>query len=99
MAKTPFRRVLKCQDIDDKIKERLKKSMYDSLNPAELKRKILKLQDKLLKLNSLNKSSTSLNEYQIIFEAFADDKEEAKRVFNDNSLDINYMLRNFEFID
>jgi len=47
----------------------------------------------------LNKSSSSLNEYQIIFEAFADDKEEAKSVFNDNSLNIDYMLRNFKFID
>ena len=29
---------------------------YDSLNPAELKRKISKLQGKLLKLNSLKKT-------------------------------------------
>jgi hypothetical protein len=55
VAKTPFRRVLKCQDIDDEIKARLKKK-YDTLNPAELKRKISKLQDKLLKLNSLKKT-------------------------------------------
>ncbi|MBA7542876.1 ISNCY family transposase ISKol11 [subsurface metagenome] len=55
VAKTPFRRVLKCQDIDDKIKEELKRK-YDSLNPADLKRKISKLQDKLLKLNSLKKT-------------------------------------------
>jgi len=51
-AKTPYRRVLECSDIDDKIKARLKKQ-YDCLNPAELKRKISKLQEKLLKLNSL----------------------------------------------
>jgi len=51
-AKTPYRRVLVCSDIDDKIKARLKKQ-YDSLNPAELKRKISMLQDKLLKLNAL----------------------------------------------
>jgi hypothetical protein len=51
-AKTPYRRVLECRDIDDKIKTRLKKQ-YDSLNPAELKRKIAKLQEKLLKLNTL----------------------------------------------
>jgi hypothetical protein len=38
-AKTPFRRVLKSEHIDDKIKKNLKKQ-YDSLNPAELKRKI-----------------------------------------------------------
>ena len=51
-AKTPYRRVLECSDIDDKIKERLK-AKYESLNPAELKRKISSLQEKLLKLNSL----------------------------------------------
>jgi hypothetical protein len=54
VAKTPYRRVLECSDIDDKIKEILKQR-YDSLNPAELKRKISKLQDKLLKLNVLKK--------------------------------------------
>jgi len=52
IAKTPFRRVLESEYIDDKIKERLK-IQYDSLNPADLKRKISKLQDKLLKLNVL----------------------------------------------
>ncbi len=54
IAKTPYRRVLECSDIDDKIKEILKQR-YNSLNPAELKRKISKLQDKLLKLNVLKK--------------------------------------------
>ena len=44
--------MLECSDIDDKIKIRLEKN-YDSLNPADLKRKISKLQDKLLKLNAL----------------------------------------------
>jgi len=55
VAKTPFRRVLESKFIDDKIKEELKRN-YDSLNPADLKRKISKLQDKLLKLNSLKKT-------------------------------------------
>ena len=54
-AKTPYRRVLECSNIDDKIKARLKKK-YDFLNPAELKRMISRLQDKLLKLNSLKKT-------------------------------------------
>ena len=54
-AKTPYRRVIDCSDIDDKIKERLRRQ-YDSLNPAELKRMISRLQDKLLKLNSLKKA-------------------------------------------
>lgn len=52
IAKTPYRRVLECSDIDDKMKESLKQN-YDKLNPADLKRKISKLQDKLLKLNAL----------------------------------------------
>jgi hypothetical protein len=51
-AKTPFRRVLESKHIDDKIKKRLKRE-YDRLNPVELKRNITKLQDKLLKLNTL----------------------------------------------
>ena len=51
-AKTPYRRVLASPDIEDEIKMKLK-SKYDMLNPAELKRKITKLQNKLLKLNAL----------------------------------------------
>jgi len=49
IARTPFRRVLESEHIDDKIKARLKIS-YDALNPVDLKKKISKLQDKLLKL-------------------------------------------------
>jgi len=52
IAKTPYRRVLECSLIDDKIKQNLKQN-YDGLNPAELKRKITDLQEKLLKLNAL----------------------------------------------
>ncbi|MFW6149843.1 MAG: integrase catalytic domain-containing protein [Atribacterota bacterium] len=55
VATTPYRRVLVHKDVDDKIKEELKRE-YDALNPAELKRKIARLQDKLLKLNSLKKT-------------------------------------------
>jgi len=51
-AKTPYQRVLASPDIKDKIKVKLK-SKYDMLNPAELKRKITKLQNRLLKLNAL----------------------------------------------
>jgi len=51
-AKTPFRRVLESKYIDDKIKARLE-VQYDSLNPVDLKKKISRLQDKLLKLNVL----------------------------------------------
>jgi hypothetical protein len=52
VAKTPYRRVLECKLIDDKIKTKLRRQ-YDGLNPAELKRKITGLQNKLLKLNAL----------------------------------------------
>ncbi|MGM0367882.1 MAG: integrase catalytic domain-containing protein [Actinomycetota bacterium] len=55
VATTPYRRVLMSKDIDDNVKENLKKE-YDVLNPADLKRKISRLQDKLLKLNSLKKT-------------------------------------------
>ena len=51
-AKTPYRRVLASPDIEDEVKVKLRKE-YGMLNPAELKRKITKLQDKLLKLNAL----------------------------------------------
>ena len=63
-AKTPFRRVLDSEHVDDKIKKSLKRE-YDSLNPAELKRKITRLQDKLLKLNTLKQKvekETVINE-------------------------------------
>ena len=52
IARTPYRRVLESEHTGDKIKARLE-VQYDSLNPADLKRKISRLQDKLLKLNVL----------------------------------------------
>lgn len=55
-AKTPFRRVLECSDIDDNIKARLRRR-YDRLNPADLKRNITRLQDRLLKLNRLKQKT------------------------------------------
>jgi hypothetical protein len=55
VAKTPYRRVLESKYINDKIKAKLDKQ-YDILNPVELKRNISRLQDKLLKLNSLKKT-------------------------------------------
>ena len=55
-ALTPFRRVLAHKDISDKIKKEIM-AEYDWLNPADLKRKISRLQDKLLKLNLLKKTA------------------------------------------
>jgi hypothetical protein len=51
-AKTPYRRVLESKYIDDEKKRKLN-TIYDRLNPVDLKRKISVLQDKLLKLNTL----------------------------------------------
>ncbi|MCL5070116.1 MAG: DDE-type integrase/transposase/recombinase [Actinobacteria bacterium] len=53
-AKTPYRRVLESKHIGDRIKTKLRRE-YDSLNPAALKRKITKLQNKLVKLNALKR--------------------------------------------
>jgi hypothetical protein len=55
-AKTPYQRVLESPNIKDEIKVKLRKE-YDMLNPAELKRKITKLQNRLLKLNFLNQET------------------------------------------
>ena len=51
-AKTPYRRVLASPGIKEEIKVKLK-NQYAMLNPAELKRKITKLQNRLLRLNFL----------------------------------------------
>jgi hypothetical protein len=56
-AKTPYQRVLESPNIKDEIKVKLRKE-YDMLNPAELKRKITKLQNRLLKLNFLNQETS-----------------------------------------
>ena len=72
-AKTPYRRVLASPDIEDEIKVKLK-NQYAMLNPAELKRKITKLQNRLLKLNSLkqevekgiDKSTKPLSSFEYI---------------------------------
>ena len=56
-AKTPYRRVLESPNIKEEIKVKLRKE-YAMLNPAELKRKITKLQNRLLKLNALKQKVT-----------------------------------------
>jgi len=56
-AKTPYRRVLESPNIKEEIKVKLRKE-YAMLNPAEIKRKITKLQNKLLKLNVLNQEKS-----------------------------------------
>lgn len=48
-AKTPYQRVLESKHIDSAIKRKLKRQ-YEKLNPADLKRNITKLQNKLMVL-------------------------------------------------
>jgi hypothetical protein len=50
--RTPYKRVLESPDVQEERKEHLRKQ-YATLNPADLKRKITKLQQKLLKIVSL----------------------------------------------
>ena len=54
---TPFRRVLACPDVSAEHKQALKK-LYAKLNPAQLKRQITRLQQKLYKLHAQKLSPT-----------------------------------------
>ena len=48
-AKTPYQRILECNQIDETAKQKLR-AEYGSLNPAELRRNIIAKIDKLNKL-------------------------------------------------
>jgi hypothetical protein len=52
---TPYRRVLACPDVSAEDKQALKK-LYQKLNPAQLKRQITRLQQKLYRVNALKRS-------------------------------------------
>jgi len=54
-AKTPYRRALASPDVSAQGKQKLK-TQYSKLNPAHLKRHITRLQQKLLRLNTMKKS-------------------------------------------
>lgn len=54
-AQTPYRRVLACSDVSAEDKQALKK-LYAKLNPAQLKRQITRLQQRLYKLNTQKRS-------------------------------------------
>ena len=47
-SKTPYQRLMEMPEISSKAKQRLK-AEYATLNPAQLKREIARLQDKLFK--------------------------------------------------
>jgi len=53
-AQTPYQRVLAAPKVSNAAKERLR-AQYQSLNPAALKRKLMRLQDQLLKSTGSNK--------------------------------------------
>ncbi|HOK56080.1 MAG TPA: hypothetical protein PKV21_06245 [bacterium] len=47
--KTPYQRVMECENIDEKTKKKLKE-VYESLNPVEIKKKLIELEDKLFEM-------------------------------------------------
>lgn len=47
--RTPYRRLLESSDVDETAKDNLR-TAYDALNPADLKRRIPRLQNKLFKI-------------------------------------------------
>ena len=55
-AKTPLMRVLDASSIDDSLKQSLK-DQYEELNPAELKRQIVKIQNQLIEMVTLKNDS------------------------------------------
>jgi len=59
-AMTPYQRVLQSVHVSDDVKKKLRKQ-YRTLNPASLKRKITRLQQKLLRLTSLKSTKRKQN--------------------------------------
>ncbi len=54
--KTPMMRVLDSPSVDDSMKQSLQ-DQYEKLNPAELKRQIVKIQNQLIEMVSLKNDS------------------------------------------
>ncbi len=62
---TPFQRIMALKDFDENVKDRLSK-LYPSLNPAHIRRDILKLQERLYHhAKSPSRSTISCNLLQI----------------------------------
>ncbi len=55
-VKTPLRRVLDASAIDDSIKQSFK-DHYEELNPAELKRQMVTIQNQLIEMVTLKNDS------------------------------------------
>jgi uncharacterized UPF0146 family protein len=60
MPRTPYQRVLKSPEVQEQYKEKIKQ-VYARLNPAELHRKVVKLQNKLLKITLTKKEKRKLS--------------------------------------
>lgn len=74
-AKTPYQRILDSKHVSGEIKKKLK-TQYAKLNPAQLKRNIAKLQNKLVKFTALKekvrrsnaeKSTKNQQKFQVLF--------------------------------
>lgn len=63
-ARTPYQRIIVSEDISEEKKDALKEE-YAKLNPAELKREITRLQNKLIKLASLKEKSRKEGQEEI----------------------------------
>jgi hypothetical protein len=57
-AKTPYQRLLESPQISDTVKRKLK-GQYESLNPAELYRHIVRLQEQLIEMVTYKKTERS----------------------------------------
>ncbi|MFH1413216.1 MAG: transposase [bacterium] len=64
-AKTPFKRVLACEQVDEQTKEELRE-LYKTLNPAALKRLIIRKINKLAKIK-INKPIVILEGSKVTF--------------------------------
>ncbi len=62
-AKTPYQRIMESDQIDSKIKEKLR-LMYNNMNPAEIKRELDRKLDILCKIYQKKKDSQMVDKYK-----------------------------------
>jgi hypothetical protein len=62
-ARTPYHRLMESEEVSDQVKQELKQ-IYDSLNPAELKRTIDMKLDKLYAVYKEQKTSPKVNQHK-----------------------------------
>jgi hypothetical protein len=67
-SQTPFRRILAMKNIDDEIKQNLKR-IYNQLNPFELKKKIDQLQYKLIRIANMKRKGMYISgKHEVYYE-------------------------------